>query len=77
MIERRGLLRFAVLSVAAAVVTICLKTLAYVVTGSIGLLSDAGTTERAQLTTGWRDALVRRWWIVLAGLAVSALTSAI
>ncbi len=41
MIERRGLLRFAVLSVAAAVVTICLKTLAYVVTGSIGLLSDA------------------------------------
>jgi cation diffusion facilitator family transporter len=41
VIERRGLLRFAVLSVAAAVVTICLKTLAYVVTGSIGLLSDA------------------------------------
>jgi cation diffusion facilitator family transporter len=41
MIERRGLLRFAVLSVVAAVVTIGLKTAAYVITGSIGLLSDA------------------------------------
>jgi len=39
--ERRGLLRFAVLSVVAAVVTIGLKTAAYVITGSIGLLSDA------------------------------------
>ena len=41
MIERRGLLRFAMLSVVAAVVTIGLKTAAYVITGSIGLLSDA------------------------------------
>ena len=41
MIERRGLLRFALLSVAAAVVTIGLKAAAYAVTGSIGLLSDA------------------------------------
>jgi cation diffusion facilitator family transporter len=41
MIERPGLLRFAVLSVVAAVVTIGLKTAAYVITGSIGLLSDA------------------------------------
>jgi cation diffusion facilitator family transporter len=41
MIERRGLLRFAVLSVLAAVTTIGLKTAAYVITGSIGLLSDA------------------------------------
>lgn len=41
MIERRGLLRFAVLSVFAAVVTIGLKAAAYAVTGSIGLLSDA------------------------------------
>jgi cation diffusion facilitator family transporter len=41
MIERRGLLRFAVLSVVAAIVTIGLKTAAYVITGSIGLLSDA------------------------------------
>ena len=41
MIERRGLLRFAVLSVLAAVVTIGLKAAAYAITGSIGLLSDA------------------------------------
>jgi cation diffusion facilitator family transporter len=41
MIERRGLLRFALLSVVAAVVTIGLKTAAYVIPGSIGLLSDA------------------------------------
>lgn len=41
MIERRGLLRFAVLSVVAALVTIGLKGAAYAVTGSIGLLSDA------------------------------------
>jgi cation diffusion facilitator family transporter len=41
MIERRGLLRFAVLSVVAAFITIGLKTAAYAITGSIGLLSDA------------------------------------
>ena len=41
MIERQGLLRFAVLSVVAAVVTIALKTTAYAITDSIGLLSDA------------------------------------
>ncbi len=41
MIERRGLLRFAALSVVAALLTIGLKTAAYAVTGSIGLLSDA------------------------------------
>jgi cation diffusion facilitator family transporter len=41
MIERRRLLRFAVLSVVAALVTIGLKTAAYAITGSIGLLSDA------------------------------------
>ena len=41
MIERRGLLRFAALSVAAAIVTIGLKGAAYLLTGSIGLLSDA------------------------------------
>jgi len=41
MIERRGLLRFAVLSVVAAMVTIALKMVAYTITGSIGLLSDA------------------------------------
>jgi cation diffusion facilitator family transporter len=41
VIERRGLLRFAVLSVVAALVTIGLKAAAYAITGSIGLLSDA------------------------------------
>lgn len=33
--------RFALLSIAAAVVTICLKTGAWLLTGSVGLLSDA------------------------------------
>ena len=40
---RRGapLTRYAWLSIAAAVVTICIKTSAYLITGSVGLLSDA------------------------------------
>ncbi len=37
----RSLARFAWLSIAAAVVTIALKTVAYLLTGSVGLLSDA------------------------------------
>ena len=37
----RSLVRFAWLSVAAALVTMGMKTLAYLVTGSVGLLSDA------------------------------------
>ena len=41
MIERRRLLRFAVLSVVAAIITIGLKAAAYAITDSIGLLSDA------------------------------------
>ena len=41
MIERHGLIRFAILSVIAALVTIGLKATAYAVTGSVGLLSDA------------------------------------
>ena len=39
--NRNSLKRFAWLSIAAAVTTIGLKTLAYVLTGSVGLLSDA------------------------------------
>jgi len=39
--DRRSLRRFAWLSIAAAVATILLKALAYWVTGSVGLLSDA------------------------------------
>ncbi len=38
---RRSLTRFAWLSIAAALVTIGLKTSAYLITGSVGLLSDA------------------------------------
>jgi cation diffusion facilitator family transporter len=41
MMERHGLLRFAVLSVVAALVTIGLKVGAYLLTGSVGVLSDA------------------------------------
>lgn len=41
MPNRRALTRYAWLSIAAAVVTITLKGLAYGLTGSIGLLSDA------------------------------------
>jgi cation diffusion facilitator family transporter len=39
--ERAHLTRFAWLSIAAAILTICLKAVAYLVTGSVGLLSDA------------------------------------
>ncbi len=41
MPNRRALTRYAWLSIAAAVVTITLKGLAYALTGSVGLLSDA------------------------------------
>jgi len=41
MASRRSLTRYAWLSITAAVVTIGLKTLAYLLTGSVGLLSDA------------------------------------
>jgi cation diffusion facilitator family transporter len=40
-VERRSLTRYAWLSIAAAILTIGLKTYAYVLTGSVGLLSDA------------------------------------
>jgi cation diffusion facilitator family transporter len=39
--DRSFLTKFAWLSIAAAIVTICLKTVAYLVTNSVGLLSDA------------------------------------
>ena len=41
MAERRPLIRYAWLSIAAAVATISLKGTAYLLTGSVGLLSDA------------------------------------
>jgi cation diffusion facilitator family transporter len=40
-VNRSSLTRFAWLSIAAALVTIALKTTAYFITGSVGLLSDA------------------------------------
>jgi cation diffusion facilitator family transporter len=40
-VNRKALTRFGWLSIAAAVATIALKTAAYAVTGSVGLLSDA------------------------------------
>jgi len=40
-VNRSRLTRFAWLSIAAAVITIALKTAAYFITGSVGLLSDA------------------------------------
>lgn len=40
-VDRSGLTRFAWISVGAAVLTIGLKTIAYFLTGSVGLLSDA------------------------------------
>jgi divalent metal cation (Fe/Co/Zn/Cd) transporter len=40
-VERSSLTRYAWLSIAAAIVTIGLKSLAYLMTGSVGLLSDA------------------------------------
>jgi divalent metal cation (Fe/Co/Zn/Cd) transporter len=39
--NRAGLVRFAWLSIAAASATIALKSAAYLLTGSVGLLSDA------------------------------------
>ena len=39
--DRSRLTRFAWLSIAAALSTIALKTIAYILTGSVGLLSDA------------------------------------
>src|SRR5512133_2394991 len=41
MISNKSLTRFAWLSIAAAILTIALKTAAYFLTNSVGLLSDA------------------------------------
>lgn len=41
VIERSSLTKFAWLSIAAAILTIGMKAVAYVLTGSVGLLSDA------------------------------------
>ena len=49
-----GLTRFAWLSIAAAVVTITLKASAYLLTGSVGLLSDAAESVRQPRRRGGR-----------------------
>lgn len=63
--DRPSLTRFAWLSIAAALITIALKTAAYFITGSIGLLSDAvesvvnligGVMALAMLTVAARPA---------------------
>ena len=63
--NRPSLTRFAWLSIAAAIVTIALKTAAYFITGSVGLLSDAiesvvnlvgGVMALAMLTVAARPA---------------------
>ncbi len=41
LVERKGLTKFAWLSIATALMTIGLKALAFLLTGSVGLLSDA------------------------------------
>jgi cation diffusion facilitator family transporter len=59
--QRRSPRRFAVLSIAAAVVTILLKTLAYRLTGSVGLLSDA-----IESLVNLAAALVALWALTVA-----------
>ena len=44
--NRQALTRFAWLSFAAAIFTIALKGVAYILTGSVGLLSDADVYKR-------------------------------
>ena len=64
-VNRSPLTRFAWLSIAAAILTLALKTIAYYITGSVGLLSDAaesvvnlagGVMALAMLTVAARPA---------------------
>ena len=59
--DRRSLRRYAWLSVAAAIATIGLKALAYAVTGSVGLLSDA-----LESLVNLAGALMALWMLSLA-----------
>lgn len=60
-LDRSRLTRFAWLSIAAAVVTISLKSVAYLVTGSVGLLSDA-----AESVVNLVAAVVALWALTVA-----------
>jgi cation diffusion facilitator family transporter len=59
--DRRSLRRYAWLSIAAAVATIALKAIAYLVTGSVGLLSDA-----LESFVNLAGALMALWMLSLA-----------
>jgi len=59
--DRRSLRRYAWLSIAAAVATIALKAAAYLVTGSVGLLSDA-----LESFVNLAGALMALWMLSLA-----------
>lgn len=59
--DRRSLRRYAWLSIAAAVATIVLKAAAYLVTGSVGLLSDA-----LESFVNLAGALMALWMLSLA-----------
>jgi cation diffusion facilitator family transporter len=59
--DRRSLRRYAWLSIAAAVATIALKAVAYLVTGSVGLLSDA-----LESFVNLAGALMALWMLSLA-----------
>ena len=64
---RASLTRFAWLSIAAAVVTIILKLVAYFLTGSIGLLSDA-----VESTVNLAGAIMALWMLTLAAQKADA-----
>ena len=59
--DRRSLRRYAWLSIAAAIATIALKAVAYLVTGSVGLLSDA-----LESFVNLAGALMALWMLSLA-----------
>lgn len=60
-INRASLTRFAWLSIAAALITIALKTGAYMMTGSVGLLSDA-----AESIVNLVGAIMALWMLTIA-----------
>jgi cation diffusion facilitator family transporter len=59
--DRASLRRFAWLSIAAALLTIALKTAAYLLTGSVGLLSDA-----LESVVNLAGALIALWMLTIA-----------
>jgi cation diffusion facilitator family transporter len=60
-LERSSLTRFALISIAAAITTICLKSGAYLLTGSVGLLSDA-----VESVVNLLGALMALWMLTIA-----------